>query len=97
MRENEAFLTECCHALNKVMTVIHGQSSPDIQALGCFAIFNLACLDNARVIPCGTWSTITRAIKFGLHHWKEHVLSCALRALHRVLDSTDGASDDMQD
>ena len=40
--ENEAFLTECCHALNKVMTVIHGQSSPDIQTLGCFAIFNLA-------------------------------------------------------
>ena len=93
--ENEAFLTECCHALNKVMTT--WQASSGIQALGCFAIFNLACLDNGKVIACGTWSTITRVIEFGLHNWNEHVLSCALRALHRVLGSTDGASGDMQD
>jgi hypothetical protein len=93
--ENENFLTECCDALNKVMKT--WQSSPGIQARGCFAIFNLACLDNAKVIACGTWFTITRVITFGLHHWNEHVLSCALRALHRLLDSTDGASGDMQD
>jgi hypothetical protein len=93
--ENEAFLTECCHALNKVMTT--WPASSGIQAMGCFAIFNLACLDNGKVIACGTWSTITRVIEFGLHNWNERVLSCALRALHRVLGSNDGASGDMQD
>ena len=49
------------------------------------------------MIACGTWSTITRAIEFGYHNWNEHVLSCALRALHRVLGNNDGASGDMQD
>jgi hypothetical protein len=93
--ENKAFLTECCHALNKVMTTWQTRSS--IQALGCFAIFNLSCLDNGQVIECGTWSVITRAIEFGLHNWNEHVLSCALRALHRLLGSTDGALGEMQD
>ena len=76
--------------MNNVMTTIPGQSSSDIQTLGCFTILNLACLDNAKVI-------VQDLVYHYKYHWKEHVLSCALCTLHRVLGSTDGASGDMQD